>query len=88
MTIELDPQDKKRIEELSRESGMEPEDFARQILHEALESWTENGTASSTDQQDAAWKKFLAAGVEWSKRVKVGHTADDSREGIYSGRGE
>lgn len=87
MNVQLDPQDKQRIEELARESGKEPDELLRELVHEALQSRKQNGTAGSEDPE-AAWKSFLSATSEWSRRLPEGHQADDSRESIYAGRGE
>ncbi len=87
MNVELDPQDKKRVEELSRETGKDPRELLRELVHQALESRTQDDHTAS-DEQEAAWKHFLTSTAAWSKNLPPGYRVDDSRESIHAGRGE
>ena len=87
MNVELDPHDKKRLLALARESGKEIDELLRELVHEALETRTDV-VEVAPDERQAAWQSFLVAGAEWSKELPAGHIVDDSRESIYSGRGE
>jgi hypothetical protein len=87
MNIQLDPKDKKRIEKLARESGMDPDEFVGKLLHEALDDRVREDN-SSPNNPDAAWQQFLQAGSEWAKKRPATHTVDDSRQAIYNDRGE
>jgi hypothetical protein len=38
--------------------------------------------------EETAWKRFLSTTSAWAKELPAGYRADDSRESIYSDRGE
>jgi hypothetical protein len=54
MNIELDPEDRKRAEELSRESGKELSQVLGELVHEALETRAQDGSGSRGDSQAIA----------------------------------
>ena len=87
MNVELDPQDKKRVEELSRETGKDPGALLRELVHQALESRTQDDH-TAPDERAAAWKDFLLSTADWSRNLPPGYRVDDGRESIYGGRGE
>ena len=87
MNVELDPRDRKRLEELSQETGKDVGQLLRELLREALASRGPNGDTAS-DEQEAAWRDYLSSAAAWSKDLPAGHRVDDSRESIFAGRGE
>lgn len=87
MNVELDPQDTKRVEELSRQSEKDLGQLLGELVHEALESRIQN-RGSASHEQEVAWRDFLWSTAAWSKNLPPSHRVDDSRGSIYSGRGE
>lgn len=87
MNVELDPQDQRRVEALSRATGKDPGDLLRELVHQALETRLQD-ESTATSEQEAAWRDFLSSATAWSRNLPSGYRVDDSRESIYAGRGE
>ena len=51
-TQDLDPEDRKGFEELVSESGKEPGELLRELVHEALAERKRNGQAHPTDDDE------------------------------------
>ena len=86
---DLTPEAREAVEKLARESGRPfAEALSELVVRGARQEGAGGGEAQSADEQEAAWQRFLAAGREHMKTLPEGHALDDSRESIYSGRGE
>ena len=86
---DLTPGAREAVEKFARESGKPFADaLSELVVRGAAGASTGNGAGQSADGQEAAWQSFLAAGREHAKALPQGHVVDDSRESIYSGRGE
>jgi hypothetical protein len=84
---DLTQEAREAVEKFARETG-KPLTVALSELVVRGAGLSENGSGSSAEDQDAAWREFLAATTNWSKDLPKGTVVDDSRESIYSGRGE
>ena len=63
MNFELDPNDRKDLEALASESGKNPEELLRELVHEALTERKRNGSASSNEDavtraQHEEWERL------------------------------
>ena len=75
-----------KLRDWARASGVSPDDFARRIVEQAVTS-TPNGKHSYGTLPDAS--KRVANLHEWTATVQpTGREVDDSRDSMYSGRGE
>lgn len=85
LSFSLSPEAEQRLRERARASGLSPDDFARRVVEQAVASQT-NGSHSTPSGERTRRVSRLH---EWAGSVKpTGHSVDDSRESIYSGRGE
>ena len=86
----LTPEARAVVEKILQESGKPLAVVLSELVVRGAEQTTrsENGATPSRDEQEDAWERFLAAGRIHAKTVPDGHVIDDSRESIYSGRGE
>jgi len=73
-----------RLRERARASGLSPDDFARRFVEQAVAPQT-NGTHANAESA----AKRVAKLHEWAGTLNSPLLpVDDSRESIYSGRGE
>ena len=84
---DLTPEAREAVERLARETGKPVTDALSELVVRGA-GLSENGSGSSAKDQEAAWQEFLAGTADWSKDLPEGTVVDDSRESIYSGRGE
>lgn len=87
----LSPEDRQQVESLAQMTGKPIDKLLAELVHDGLVRRKENGAAETEPEpngQEAAWQEFLAAGAAWAEKLPAGHVVDDSRESIYSDRGE
>ena len=83
---DLTPEAREAVEKLARESGKPFVDALSELIVRGAAQASAAGQGA--EEQETAWQRFLAAGREHMKTLPDGHVVDDSRESIYSGRGE
>lgn len=84
LSFSLSAEAEARLRERARASGLTPDDFARRVVEQAVASPT-NGSHANGEPAS----KRVAKLHEWAGSLKsTGLPVDDSRESIYSGRGE
>ena len=60
MNVRLDPKDQKDLEALASESGKDPGEILRELVHQALTQRKQNGEPSSDDEEAIAAKQRRA----------------------------
>jgi len=64
MNVKLDPKDEKDLEALARETGKDPGELLRELLHKALLERKENGAdATSEGREENCYDAALRAGL-------------------------
>lgn len=84
---DLTPEAREAVEKLVRETGKAVTAVLSELIVRGA-GLSENKSGTSVEEQESAWLGFLASTAEWSKDLPEGAVVDDSRESIYSGRGE
>ncbi len=63
MNVTIDPKDQKRLEDLARESGKDPGELLRQLVHAALAGNGQNGDAGEGSEHKEVPPELSLAGL-------------------------
>ena len=63
MNVTIDPKDQERLEDLARESGKDPGELLRELLHEALVGKAQNGSAAEGSEGKKVPPELSLAGL-------------------------
>jgi len=77
-----------KLRECAAAEGKDPSTLALEALQEKLGGRNAASGPPSSVERIAAWERFVARMCDWTKTLPSGHRVDDTREGIYQGRGE
>jgi len=87
LKIPLEPATEARLRKRAAAAGKNPEDFVVEVIEEelAIDEPAPSLEPASADKRDAWLTEFHA----WvASHPRLDHVVDDSRDSIYSGRGE
>lgn len=64
MNVELDPKDERDLEALARETGKDPGELLRELLHEALVQRKDNGVGATSEAgEESCYDAACRAGL-------------------------
>jgi hypothetical protein len=85
--ISLPPDVEAKLRERAAFEGKDPEALAVEAVREKL-AGRNAILGSDAVERVAAWERFVAGMHGVTRTLPSGHRVDDTREGIYQGRGE
>ncbi|HEX4052777.1 MAG TPA: hypothetical protein VHX86_00795 [Tepidisphaeraceae bacterium] len=91
LDLHFSPQTEAKLQERAKETGKAVESIVSEAVEEKLAAGSNPSNAVElTPQQKArVWSDWVAGMARWaSQNLPAGQIVDDSRESIYSGRGE
>lgn len=89
LRIELTPEAEAKLRDRARTSGLSPDEYARRLVEQAVITGQPNGapTAGSLTPEEVSRRADALKAWHRGHRPGLG-PVDDSRDSIYSGRGE
>ncbi len=86
--IRLSAESEARLLARAAAEGRDPAEIAQQAVEEKLREGIGAHQGASNEARSTSWRKFVENMREWTAQLPSGHVVDDSRDGIYAGRGE
>ena len=90
ITFSLTPETEARLRERAAAAGKDVSALIREAIEEKLSATTNDAavTGISHDRWSAEFASWMNEVAERAPSYPPGYVADDSREGVYEGRGE